>query len=150
MKEYREFIDTIKDLNANSQVQNMRNYRQHCSVSCYKHCLEVSYMTYKYCKKHNLDYVSGARGAFLHDMFLYDWRIHQNDLPVKGLHAFAHPKIALINANKYFKLNEKEKDIIAKHMWPVTLFHIPKFRESFVVTISDKLSTLHSLKKKKQ
>ena len=49
----------------------------------------------------------------------------------------AHPKIALDNSMKYFVLNEVEKDIIVKHMWPLTLIP-PKYQESFVVTFTDK------------
>ena len=56
----------------------------------------------------------------LHDLFLYDWRI--NDPSRKGLHAFRHPRIAFNNSSEIFDLNEKEKDIILKHMWPLTVF----------------------------
>ena len=154
-KEQREFFNIIEDLIKSTPVQEMKKYKQHYDVSCYTHSLEVSYLTYLYCKKHKLDYVSAARGALLHDLFLYDWHVHQDNLPVKGKHAFAHPKIALINANKCFKLNKKEQDIIVKHMWPVTLFHIPKYRESFIVTLIDKGNALRSCrlyysKRKKQ
>lgn len=51
-----------------------------------------------------------------------------------------HPKIALENSKKLFDLNEKEKDIILKHMWPLTL-SLPKYKESFIVTLADKYST---------
>ena len=50
-----------------------------------------------------------------------------------------HPQIALKNASEIFSLNELEKDIILKHMWPVT-FSFPKYRESYIVTIMDKYS----------
>ena len=29
-------------------------------------------------------------------------------------------------------------------MWPVTLFQIPKYKESFTITITDKISALNS------
>ena len=82
-----------------------------------------------------------ARAAMLHDLFLYDWRKSQRDVEIYGLHAFAHPKIALKNASKIFDLNNKEQDIIVKHMWPVTL-SLPKYKESFVITFADKYSAL--------
>ena len=63
---------------------------------------------------------------------------------LQGWHAFKHPQIALENASKVCDLNEKEKDIILKHMWPVTLFQFPKYKESFIITIVDKLSALKS------
>ena len=51
---------------------------------------------------------------------------------------------ALENAEKICNLNEKEKDIIVKHMWPVTLLSFPKYKESFLITIFDKRSALKS------
>lgn len=55
----------------------------------------------------------------------------------KGLHAFTHPQTALENASKLFDLNEKECDIILKHMWPVTI-KLPKYKESYIITLVDK------------
>jgi uncharacterized protein len=71
----------------------------------------------------------------VHDLFLYDWRKRQDDR--KGLHAFTHPRTALENASKLFDLNEKETDIILKHMWPVTVI-FPKYAESYIITLVDK------------
>ena len=85
-----------------------------------------------------------ARAALLHDLFLYDWRHSHEDL--QGWHAFIHPQIALKNASKFCILNDMEKDIIAKHMWPVTFFRFPKYKESYILTITDKLSALKSFR----
>lgn len=134
-----EFFDIIKDIISNTTVQQMKNYRQHCNTSCYKHCMQVAYFTFISCKALNLDYVSATRAAMLHDLFLYDWRKKYRDIEIPGLHAFAHPLIALKNASELFELNEKEKDIIKKHMWPVT-FSLPRYYESYIVTIMDKYS----------
>ena len=82
--------------------------------------------------------------GILHDLFLYDWRHSKKKLNLDGLHAFVHPKIALKNASKLFLLNDKEKDIIVKHMWPVTFFSLPKYKESYIITLTDKLSALKS------
>ena len=76
----------------------------------------------------------------VHDLFLYDWRKRINGR--KGLHAFTHPFTAYENASKLFNLNAKEKDIFLKHMWPVTFFHFPKYKESFVLTFVDKRCAL--------
>lgn len=77
----------------------------------------------------------------LHDLFLYDWRNSKKELNLNSYHAFIHPKIALENASKLFDLNEKEQDIILKHMWPVTLA-LPKYKETYIITFTDKYSTL--------
>ena len=71
----------------------------------------------------------------LHDLFLYDWRVKQPGQ--KGLHAFTHGKIACQNACELFDLNDKEKDMIIKHMWPVTI-EFPKSFEGLVLTFVDK------------
>ena len=139
-----EYFQIISEILKNPDVESMKNYRQHYNTSCFRHCLEVSYLAYIICKKFNLDYISAARAGLLHDLFLYDWRLPHKDLPVKGKHAFAHPKIALMNSSQLFKLNKKEKDIILKHMWPVTLWAIPRYKESFIITIIDKYSAIKS------
>ena len=138
-----DFCNIIQDIINNETVQEMKKYRQHYNTNTYDHCLEVAYISYKICKKLKLDYKSMARAAMLHDLFLYDWRKSQRDVEIEGLHAFVHPKIALKNASQIFDLNDKEKDIIAKHMWPVTLLHFPKYRESFVIVMVDKYCALH-------
>ena len=138
----KEFFEITKYLINHPTVLQMKNYRQHYDTNCYDHCIEVDYWSYRFCKKHNLDYVSMARAAILHDLFLYDWR-HSKAM-LKGWHAFRHPQIALENALNICDLNEKEKDIILKHMWPVTFFQLPKYKESFIITIADKLSALKS------
>lgn len=140
----REFLSIIKDLIENPSVQQMKLFRQHYNSSCYKHCLEVAYWSYLICKKLNLDYVSAARGGLLHDLFLYNWRGSGKELNLDGLHAFVHPKIALQNSTKLFCLNDLEKDIIVKHMWPVTFFAFPKYKESYIITLTDKYSAIKS------
>lgn len=140
----KEFYEIIKDLRRNETVLKMKNYKQHYDCDCYEHCLEVAYWSYCFCKKFNLDYRAAARAGMLHDLFLYDWRNSRKKLNLEDWHAFIHPQIALKNALEICELSEIEQDIILKHMWPVTLFKIPKYKESYVITIMDKLSALKS------
>lgn len=135
MEKDEEFKTILSPIINNETVQEMKNYRQHYETSCYDHCLQAAYYCYLICKKYNLDYKSATRAAMLHDLFLYDWRVRQPDR--KGLHAFTHGKTACENACKLFDLNEKEKDIILKHMWPVTIA-FPKSIEGFILTFVDK------------
>lgn len=136
-----EFFNIIDDIIKNETVQKMKEYRQHCDTSCYEHCLHVAYYSYYLAKKLGLDYISTARAAMIHDLFLYDWRKKYRDVQLPGLHAFVHPKIALKNALSIFDLNPIEQDIIAKHMWPVTL-PLPRYTETYIVTLMDKYSAL--------
>ena len=134
-----EFQEIIKPLITNETVLQMKNFRQHYETTCFDHCYTAAYYCYKICKKYHLDYKSATRAAMLHDLFLYDWRKRQPDR--KGLHAFTHGKTACENACKLFDLNEKEKDIIIKHMWPVTI-EFPKSFEGFILTFVDKYCAL--------
>lgn len=127
-----EFKNIIKDIANHPTVLDLKNHQQHANRSRYYHCLSVSFYTYAICKKMHLDYVSAARGAMLHDLYFYDWHVDT----VK-LHAFRHPRIALNNATEIFELNSREKDVIVKHMWPLTIF-FPSYKESYIVTIVDK------------
>lgn len=135
IKKDNEFNDIIHPLIENKTVQEMKNFRQHYETTCFDHCLTAAYYCYCICKKYHLDYKSATRAAMLHDLFLYDWRKKQPDR--KGLHAFTHGKTSCENACKLFDLNDKEKDIIIKHMWPVTIA-FPKSLEGFILTFVDK------------
>lgn len=130
-----EFLEIVEELITNETVQQMKNFRQHYQTSCYEHCYLAAYYCYVICKKYHLDYRSATRAAMLHDLFLYDWRERQPDR--KGLHAFTHGKTAMDNACRLFDLNEKEKDMILKHMWPVTIA-FPNSMEGFILTFVDK------------
>ncbi|HCX64314.1 MAG TPA: HD family phosphohydrolase [Eubacteriaceae bacterium] len=140
------FEDCIADLVNHEIVMEMENYRHHNSTSCYEHCVEVSYKTYQVCKRMGLDYQSAARGALLHDLFLYDWRTEKLE---EGRHAFVHADIALRNAREEFTLNAKEEDVIKKHMWPVTLAP-PRYLESFIVSFVDKYCAFTEFLKNKR
>lgn len=153
IEDCEEFQLIINDLIQNETVQEMKNYRQHFETNCFEHCLLASYYCYKICKILKLDYKSAARGAMLHDFFLYDWREKDSH---HRFHAFNHGKVAYKNASKIFELNKIEKDMIIKHMWPVTL-PFPRYFETLILTLVDKhcaleecfeaIVTSHTLKK---
>ena len=132
----QEFQNIIKDITENSSVLSLKEHIQHMKSSRYEHCYQVAYYTYVLSKKLGLDYISATRGAMLHDFYFYDWR-NKGVEGQKHFHAYRHPRIALNNAKENFELNEVEKDIILKHMWPLT-FPLPRFSESYLVTLVDK------------
>ena len=131
----RDFEACVAELLDQPEVQRMDEVRQHVDgVSCLDHCIFVAYLSFSICRRLGLDYRSAARGALLHDMHLCDWTHDPNSW--KRL--FIHPKLALQNAEA-FGLNDLERDIIAKHMWPVTLRKFPRHLESAVVNLADKI-----------
>lgn len=135
-----EFTVCIGDLLGSAIVQSMDDFTQHSDLSCLDHCINVAYSSYRLCRSFGLDYRAAARGALLHDLFLYDWHTAK---PEKGerLHGFTHAKAALDNANKHFTLSELEKNIIERHMWPLNITP-PRYRESFIVSFADKYCTV--------
>ena len=129
-----DFKNIIKDIISNETIQDLRIYKHHYGSNRLEHSLSVSYYSYKMCKLLGLDYVSAARAGLLHDLFLYDC---ENPETRPKNHIKEHPKSALDNAQTLFILNDIEKDIILKHMWPITL-STPHYLESFIVTFVDK------------
>ncbi len=77
-----------------------------------------------------------VRGALLHDYFLYDWHDKEH-VGIQNLHGFFHPGISLKNAEKEYCLTKRQRDIISKHMWPLTVAP-PVCREAWLVTAADK------------
>lgn len=149
-RNYEAFRSCIADLLASPDVQSMREITQHVDgVNCLDHSLFVAYVSYRICRKLRLDCVSAARGGLLHDMYLCDW----STTSVSRLRRLLiHPQMALENASQRFTLSVKEKDIIRKHMWPLT-FRFPRYRESWVVCMADTgcaiVEMLHIYKKTK-
>lgn len=136
-----EYLSCIGDLIAHPLVLSMKNYIQHGNTDCLGHCLYVSYTGYLLCRRLGLDHRSAARGGLLHDFFLYDW--HQKGSS-GGLHGFTHPRTALRNADGHFDLGAVEKDIIAKHMWPMTLTP-PLYKETLIIIAADKYCALREI-----
>lgn len=135
LQEREFFTECVNEMLEQDGVQLMDCFIQHGQITCLTHCLAVASISYKVaCRyKWNVDKKSLIRGALLHDYFLYDWH-EKSDW--HRLHGFTHPKRAMMNAIRDFNLNDIEKDIISKHMWPLTLVP-PKYKESVLVNLID-------------
>lgn len=134
----KDFEIYVKDLLCSNDVMAMKDIKQHSSVNCLEHSLFVSYVSYRICFFFGWDFIAAARGGLLHDLFLYNQHKREN---YEGIHLRTHPKTALKNANKICELSEIEKDVILKHMWPLT-FKLPKYKESLVVNITDTMCAI--------
>ena len=134
-----EYVAIVEDLLAKPEVKALANYTQHHHSNRLQHSIAVSYDSYRVAKKLNLDDESTGRAGILHDLFYYDWRTTKFDL---GTHAFIHPRVALRNAEKLTDLNDKEQDIILKHMFGSTLA-VPKYWESLIVSLVDDYEAEH-------
>jgi len=137
----KELFTRGHDILLDPKAQQMKNFTQHGKTTVFEHCVSVakfSLLMAQYLEKRfniKFDKDSLVRAALLHDYFLYDW--HDKTIPGHNIHGFTHPRTACMNADRDFGLNEVEKDIISKHMYPLT-FMPPKYRESVLVTLADK------------
>lgn len=123
----------IKDIIETPQYQQLKNFRHH-DQTIYDHNIRVTKLAYRLSRYFSVDTRSLIRGAMLHDFFFYDWRHHKGE----GLHAFTHAEESFKNAMKHYQnINQIEKDIIIKHMWPLNI-ELPSFFETVLVTVSDK------------
>jgi uncharacterized membrane protein len=139
----KAFYKIYCEITNNSEYKKLKKINHHKNVSIYEHNIKVAWISYNIAKKLNLRLDEITKGALLHDFFLYDWR---HEKPRSGkLHGFDHPKEALENSLKYFSpLTSLEKDIILKHMWPLTISP-PRYTESFIVCVVDKIVATYEL-----
>lgn len=143
------FNDCVNDILKCEIAMLMDSHSQHGSMTCLEHSIFVAYCSYWVCKKFKLhvDFKSLIRGALLHDFFIYDRRETEHNSYQR---LRKHPKEAYKNAAEHFEINDVEKDIIIKHMWPITI-RPPKYLESYIVNAMDtfcaSVEALHMYKK---
>ena len=123
--EREQLYEIVEKYDHHPEVQRMREYIQHGSVTTYQHCKNVALVSFWLNRRLHLhaDETSLAVGALLHDFYLYDWH-------TKGY--------ACVNAKRVFGVTKKEQSIIASHMWPLTFRHVPTCREAIIVCLADK------------
>ena len=120
---------------------------KHHNTTRLDHLLKVSYVSYKITKILKLDYKETAIGGLLHDF--YNEEIDSCGGVKDKLLMFTtkHPNEAVENAKRNFKLTEKEINIIKTHMFPVD-YKIPKYVESWIVSIVDKVLSTSEFSRK--
>ena len=136
-----EFYECIADLLEKDEIQELTEFRHHKMTTRYQHCLNVAYYNYLVCRKFRLDAESAARAGLLHDLYHYDTERYHKTKPVIR-HSKYHPQVALEAAEKITELNDRERDMIAGHMWPVTLKLKPHCAEGYIITFVDKYCAL--------
>lgn len=138
----------LNEMRNTSRFRKSKDFVQHGKTSVYMHSVSVAYTSCYIAEKYHLkvDYRSLIMGALLHDYFLYDW--HNKESDHKRPHGFYHPSAALANAENDFELNWRMKNIIKRHMFPLTPVP-PKCMEGWIVCIADKIcSTKETMNRK--
>lgn len=130
----KEYKKIVKEIFRNVEFKKLYNIEHH-GISRMEHSIKISYYSYRIAKTLGMDYVSVARGGLLHDFFLDG---DERTKVRKFLDTFSHPKRALNTSINNFDVNEIEKNIIVSHMFPIYV-SIPKYKESFLVNLVDKV-----------
>lgn len=129
----------LRYLESVGRLNETKNYIQHGSISVYAHCVNVARMSVRIAKwlpiQVNMDAL--VIGALLHDYFLYDW----HDGKGRHFHGFTHPECAFRNAEKDYTLSPRVKNIIIRHMFPLTPVP-PTCTEAWIVCIADKICAI--------
>lgn len=142
-----KFYELIKNIIETDNYKSQKNYISHGNTNLYDHQIDVAYECYKYLEKKNKEDIDMIYAALLHDYYLYDWHDIKK-YPRKRLHGFRHPKIAMNNAIRDYKISKRCQSMIRTHMFPLTLFHIPKSKDAYKLSIIDKKCSIKEMKRK--
>ncbi len=132
----KEVRQELVGLSRHGRLRLEGKYFQHGTTTVLEHSVKVAVVSLWLADRLGLrvDRRSLIRGALLHDYFLYDWHEkHQGH----RLHGFRHPQTALRKAEEDFTLTDREKNIIARHMFPLVPVP-PTCREAWLVCLADK------------
>lgn len=148
----------VRKILKTKEFQKRRLFLHHENESLWTHSIKVSFLSYKFALKHNVNEYNCAIAGLLHDFYTKAWQyskeleyldekyrekfITKEKCKFRKLHGIHHPIDALDNSKKYFNkyLNKKVENAIVTHMFPLSLFNgqLPKYKESYVVTMIDK------------
>lgn len=142
------FQNYYRELAAVSGLEQMACYPQHGSTSRLLHCVAVAYYSYRLAHAVRLP-VHGKElvwGALLHDYFFYD---AQDGDPAHAGHWNRHPDTALKNAGREIRLTGIEREVIQKHMFPLTP-KPPRCLEAALVSLTDKACAVYEFFKRRE
>lgn len=127
-----------EDILTSAGMEYEKTQKHHGDISCFEHSVSVAYISLWLASRHkaDVDAMSLIRGALLHDYYLYDWK----DGHINGqVHLMTHPQTAHNKASHDFRLNDVEREIIERHMYPLTPWK-PDYTEAKLVSKADKIS----------
>ena len=132
-----EFQKKLEAFENRAEVQLLKNYSQHKGNTTFQHCKNVAIYSFVLAKKWNVDIDVDdlITAAMLHDYYLYNTK----DMSMSNYqHGVGHPQTAIKNAEKHFYLNQKVRNAIASHMWPLPFSPMPRSKEAVLVNLADK------------
>ena len=138
----KEFNKLSKDIINKKVFIDLKKYPSHGNTNLYTHSINVAQSSLLFINKHHINCSKKdlVVGALLHDLYLYNW----HHTKVK-FHTFRHQSIALDTAKRYFKLTKIEENIIYSHMFPITFWTFPKYKEAWIVCLFDKIEAIKEI-----
>ena len=144
------FQEMTEDILAHPLFLQLRSCPHHGGEnSLYIHSVDTAKCAYRLARRFRLkeDRVRAlTRAALLHDFFGYDWQserhkryMHRYSGWERGrhMHAFIHGSHAAHRAGRMFGLDQRQKDAIASHLFPLASW--PRSSEAWLLTLADKM-----------
>ena len=144
----QEVVKYGADVLDSASHQSCAKYIQHGTTNIQDHTISVACMCVKLTRVFHLqkyDHYDLIRGALLHDYFLYDW--HVKDENRKGLHGYTHASEAVQRAAEDFSVTPRMASAMKTHMWPLNIA-IPHTREAWILTTADKICSFNEIFRK--
>ncbi|NLM12291.1 MAG: phosphohydrolase [Epulopiscium sp.] len=137
----KQFLELIKDYYQSDLIKQMDKHIYHGTTTTLEHCKNVAWISYLINEKLHLnaDEKELIEAAMLHDFYFYDWNDGE---PIRKKVGLDCPDITCDNAVKDFGIDEKERETIRSHMWPLNITKIPKSKEALIICFADKYCAL--------
>ncbi len=145
-----DFYTMTEDILEHPLFQQLRAYPHHgAGNTVYDHSVSAAQCAFHMAQRFHMrpERVEAVtRAALLHDFFGYSWQSEEHRRYMRRysgwqrfthMHAFIHGPHAANRADRVFGLDQRQKDAIASHMFPLAPF--PKNSEAWVVTLADKV-----------
>ena len=159
---FEDWFNIVKPILLSEEFQKRLKFKHH-HKSVFYHSVLVSYGAYKFSLKRKCNSKNCAIAGLLHDFYPFPWQ-YSSDLekmdpiyienlkikrPLFKKHGFTHAREALENTHKYFSeyTNERIDNAILRHMFPLNIM-IPRYAESWIITMEDKLVSIKELGKR--
>lgn len=127
------------------EIKRMEKFMAHRRTDVYLHSIGVTNVSLWIAHRTGLSYDKIPElvlASMLHDFYLYDYHGRRRQ---DGFHAWRHPVTAIHNAEKLFYLDPNVRDAIRCHMFPGTLFHMPKHAIGWIIVLADKICAIAEL-----
>lgn len=158
---FAEWYEIVEEILLSDEFQKRKLFFHHHEMTVWDHSTLVSFKAFLYAKTFKADIRVCAIAGLLHDFYPWTWiyneeleelddGIYLEEVKTKHSlfkkHGFTHAKAAALNYVKYFPQLENKKitNAIKRHMFPLNIVP-PRYKESYIVTLVDKINSVHEL-----